>query len=236
MAGSLTAAGERVRLAVPRRVRRAGIALAVAVSVLLHAGVVWLLLPHGAVRPGVESPPVFEVELVDQAPKVQGAPAEAEPTQPPPSPPIPRPPPQPAGELPSPPPPAPQPTEEAPPGPPVVPSTVNIGGDDVDQEGLTVSGPNVVPPRPDALFHNKPPGYPAEAVRRHAEGTVSLRTHVTESGVPGWVDVLTSSGDSSLDRSAQEAVALWRFQPARDHGVAVPFDLTIRFNFTLHSQ
>jgi protein TonB len=94
----------------------------------------------------------------------------------------------------------------------------------------------VVAPRPDALAHNRPPGYPSDAVRRHAEGTVVLMVHVTEDGTPAWVDVRTSSGDASLDRSAKEAVALWRFQPARAGGKTVPFDYELAIHFSLDDR
>jgi protein TonB len=108
---------------------------------------------------------------------------------------------------------------------------VNLGTADEDQEGLSVTGRNVVPPRPDAAVRNKPPRYPSDAVRRHAEGSVGLRVHVTELGVAAWVEVIASSGDGSLDRAARDAVALWRFQPAQDAGrpVAFDYDFEIRF-------
>lgn len=215
-----------------------------AVAATLHGAAIWLLLPHGALRPGAESPPFYEVELVDQAPKVRGAaPAAPAPTQPPPTPRTPPPPPEPDAALPMPPPPQPQPTSQAPPGPPTPAQPtaqasprspeVNLANDDEDQEGLRVTGARVVPARPDALFHNKPPSYPIEAVRRHAEGTVALKVHVTENGTPGWVDVTSSSGDPSLDQSAQDAVALWRFQPAREHGVPVAIDVPMTFSFSI---
>jgi protein TonB len=198
--------------------------------VVLHAGGIWLLLPHAVGRSGTETPGTFEVELVNQEAQVKGAPAVQQ-TQPPPVPQTPPVPQEAKGDLPA--PPAPQPQREAPPGPPVTQSSVNLGGSDEDRESLSVTGDNVVPPRPDGLVHNKPPSYPAEAARRHAEGTVGLRVHVTENGTPGWVDIVHSSGDSSLDETARNAVALWRFQPARDHGTAVPFDYQLNVEFKM---
>jgi protein TonB len=96
-----------------------------------------------------------------------------------------------------------------------------------------VTGDNVVPPRPDARFHNKAPVYPDDAVRRHAQGVVGVRIHVTETGTPVYVDVIHSSGDASLDNSVREAVMLWRFQPASDHGSPVPFDSPMNFDFSM---
>lgn len=250
----------RAPLAPARRVGRGGVALGAGAALLFHAGLAWMLLPHGSGRPGIEAAPTFEVELVDQAPKQAGAPAPPMAQATPPVQPT-RPPSPPGSAVPSPPLPvqagteapsapehqAPEPAlshqEAAEPGPPASPASavprpeaasVHLtAGDDVDQEGLVVTGPNVVPARPDALFHNKPPGYPMDAVRRHAEGRVTLQIHVTEAGTPGWVEVLESSNDPSLDRAAQEAVALWHFQPARNHGVPVPFDIPYSFRFSI---
>ena len=96
-----------------------------------------------------------------------------------------------------------------------------MGDAEADREALRVAGDNVVPPRPDALFHNKGPAYPIEAARRRHEGEVLLQLRVGTSGVPEAVTVVRSSGDPSLDRAALEAVQLWRFLPARNNGVAV---------------
>jgi protein TonB len=241
---------------------RAFLAAAAITSVLLHSAVIWALVPHNAARMSADQPATIEVEMVNQPPEQQGTPA-VQPTQPPPTPkptppPVPQPPapqPPPAPELPPEPkgvlspaaPPAtpqqsapqqeappPPPMQQAPPGPPTPPASVNLGGANEDQEALSVTGDNVVPPRPDARIHNKPPPYPLDAVRRHAEGVVGVRIHVTENGTPGYVDVIHSSGDASLDRSVRDAVMLWRFDPARDHGTPIPFDYTMNFEFSMN--
>ena len=204
-------------------------------SVLLHAAGVWLLLPHGPAPGALDAPPLIEVEFVDQAPEVKGV--AAAPAQPPP--------PsaqtaaseartEPQAELPP-------PQAAAPPAPPSpaaspAPSAVNLDGGDEDQEGLLVTGRNVVQPQPDGTAHNKPPGYPAEAVRRGRQGVVVLLVHVTEQGLPAWVDVQTTSGDASLDRAAKDAVALWRFQPARSGGRTVPYDYEMSIRFSLDAR
>ncbi len=113
---------------------------------------------------------------------------------------------------------------------------MNLGDADDDQDPLRVTGDNVVPPRPDAVFHNKPPSYPADAARRHHEGIVVVRARVGTAGVPEAVDVVSSSGDASLDRAAREAVQLWRFQPARNKGAAVPFDYEASISFKLDDR
>ncbi len=208
---------------------RRGLVTAGVVSLLLHGAAVWALLPRGGGRTGIEAPPLIEIELVDQAAQIRGT-IDATPGQPPPEPETPPAPQDQAGSLPPPPP----PTRPVAPGPPAR-AAVNLAGADQDQEPLSVTGRDVVPPRPDGV-RNKPPAYPADAARRRAEGTVGLRIHVTEAGTPAWVDVVASSGDASLDRAAREAVALWRFQPARNNGGPVPFDFEYRIRFTLGAQ
>ena len=227
---------------------------AAAAALALHGAAVWLLLPHGAARTAADAPPTFEIALVNQPAQTAGAPAQTpppSPSTPPPSPPNPPEPAQPASVAPdqtapdpAPPPPTPQQTAAAtatptsaatPPKQPAAPAAVvNLSGDDsTDQEALNDRGDNVVPPRPDATYINKPPHYPLDAARRRAEGTVTLIIHITEAGIPAGVDIAQSSGDPSLDRSAADAAALWRFQPATDHGVPVPIDLPYRIVFGL---
>lgn len=186
--------------------------------------------------------------MVDQDARVQGTP-DTSPAPPPTQPPPPAPattelPKEAAGDAAPPPAPPAPPVPEAPPGPPTPPTppapaqhmAVNLGNADEDRDPLLVTGPDVVPPRPDARVHNKPPAYPPDAARRGARGSVGLRVRVTESGVPAWVEVVESSGDASLDRSAQEAVSLWQFQPARNGGAAVPFDYDITIRFTMNGR
>ena len=204
-------------------------------SVLLHGAVLWSLLPHGAGRDGMDHPPPIEVELVDQASLTRGSPAAQAPTSPPPPPEARTPPPKDGGAVAAAPPPPPPPPPPRPPPPRQAQeqaAAVNLGDSAQDQDDLLVRGTDVVPARPESAFHNKPPAYPAEAARRGAEGTVGLVIHVTEAGTTAWVDVAQSSGDASLDRAAREAVSLWRFQPARAHGAAVPFDYPINIRFT----
>ena len=196
-------------------------------SIILHAAGLWLLLPHRGGREGVEAPPAIEVELVEQAPAVKGA---ADPTagQPVPE----RSLPAPVADIGPPPPPPAAPQTAG----PASTAAVHLGGEEQDLDGLKVSGDNVRPPRPDARVHNMPPHYPPEAARRGAQGVVGLRAHITENGVPAWVTVVGSSGDASLDRAAQDAVALWRFVPARSGGNAVTFDYDLAIRFVMDGR
>lgn len=75
---------------------------------------------------------------------------------------------------------------------------------------------SVTPPRFDADYLNNPkPVYPAAARRFGEEGKVVLRVHVTPEGRAGEIELKTPSGHARLDNAAREAVAQWRFVPAR---------------------
>lgn len=58
------------------------------------------------------------------------------------------------------------------------------------------------------------PRYPRMALRRGERGTVMVSVEVGPDGVPGAVEVATSSGSRLLDRAAVDAVRRWRFRPA----------------------
>lgn len=66
---------------------------------------------------------------------------------------------------------------------------------------------------------NAPPEYPWTARLQGHQGRVILSVWVDADGGADRLAVLTSSGYSSLDRAAMEAVERWRFQPARRGGV-----------------
>jgi len=59
------------------------------------------------------------------------------------------------------------------------------------------------------------PEYPDQARREGWEGTVLLAVLVDTEGRPETIVLSRSSGFSSLDTAAREAVTRWRFQPAR---------------------
>ena len=62
----------------------------------------------------------------------------------------------------------------------------------------------------------QPPIYPKAAIDSRLEGTVILRVEVLADGVPGRIEVESSSSQEILDQSAIEAVQRWRFNPGRD--------------------
>lgn len=78
------------------------------------------------------------------------------------------------------------------------------------------SEPVTTPPAFNAAYlRNPPPRYPLAARRNSEEGTVLLRVLVTIDGSAARVELDRSSGSTSLDGAALEAVRNWRFVPAR---------------------
>ncbi|HYD60620.1 MAG TPA: energy transducer TonB [Noviherbaspirillum sp.] len=74
----------------------------------------------------------------------------------------------------------------------------------------------VTAPRFDAAYLNNPkPAYPLAARKLGEEGTVLLHVRVSAEGLPARIEVRTSSGSDRLDDAARNAVAQWRFVPAK---------------------
>jgi protein TonB len=92
-------------------------------------------------------------------------------------------------------------------------------------------GDRILPAAPDAVFHNRPPAYPQDAVRNGQHGTVVVLIHISPAGTAAAVDVVRSSGYALLDRAAREAVMRWRFLPAVNGGQPVASDMTMGFVF-----
>lgn len=95
--------------------------------------------------------------------------------------------------------------------------------------------PRLVLPRFDAAYLNNPkPIYPPAARRRGETGTVTLRVLVSADGGAARVELKTSSGSPRLDRAAQEAVAQWKFVPARQGDVPVQSWVLVPVDFSLN--
>ncbi len=111
-----------------------------------------------------------------------------------------------------------------------IPSGSQTGGSDKS------SGPGeaLVAARFDAAYLQNPaPFYPAPARRRGEEGRVLLRVFVESSGLPGKVELHSSSGFTLLDQSALDAVGRWKFVPARRGSEAVPAWVVVPIVFNL---
>jgi len=102
------------------------------------------------------------------------------------------------------------------------------GGDAApDSRGATMAMPR--------YRENSRPVYPAVARSRGYEGLVILSVEVFADGKVGDVKVAKTSGYSLLDRSALEAVKLWKFDPARKMGIPVAMRVKIPVRFSLKS-
>ena len=108
--------------------------------------------------------------------------------------------------------------------------TISLQGTDSPSDARSW-GEHVIPAAPDAVFHNRPPEYPAEAVQNGEHGTVVVMIHVSPEGTAAGVDVLRSSGYLLLDRAVRVAVMRWRFLPAVKAGEPIASEVTMGFVF-----
>lgn len=85
-----------------------------------------------------------------------------------------------------------------------------------------------------AYRSNPKPSYPGASRRLGEQGTVFLRVYVTAAGDPTRIELKSSSGYARLDKSAQDAVHRWKFEPARrgkrpvDAWVLVPIKFSLK--------
>lgn len=77
------------------------------------------------------------------------------------------------------------------------------------------------------------PVYPRRAQQRGIEGRTVVGAIVEADGSVSSTSIETSSGDDSLDRSARDAVAKFKFQPGRKDGEAVRSRVLIPIRFQL---
>lgn len=75
------------------------------------------------------------------------------------------------------------------------------------------------------------PEYPEEAQQHHIQGRVVMKVSVGADGVVR--DIVVTSGDPRLVRSAADAVRRWRFRPHVLKGQPVEFETQITVNFAL---
>jgi TonB family protein len=87
---------------------------------------------------------------------------------------------------------------------------------------------SVTPPR---LVAGDSPAYPEAARRMKLSGSVLVEMTVTEKGEPKDVRILESAG-AILDEAVLGPLRHWRFQPARQDGVAVPVRWRYRHTFS----
>jgi TonB family protein len=76
------------------------------------------------------------------------------------------------------------------------------------------------------------PAYPAELMRDHVEGTVTLYAVIFKDGTVGGVKVLRGV-EERLDESARIALAKWKFHPAMKNGSAVDLETVVQIPFVV---
>lgn len=82
-------------------------------------------------------------------------------------------------------------------------------------------------------LHNPKPTYPAFSRRAGEEGKVLLRVKVGADGTALELDIKQSSGFARLDAAAREAVAKWRFVPAKRGDEAIESWVAVPITFAL---
>lgn len=207
----------------------------------------------------------IQVALIQAEPAAMEQPASAAPAEPVPPPPPEVRPPEPAPPPPPPPPPPPEPKPEPTPKPkpvakkptpkPVVretppatdaPTATSTPTEAAPQPAPVASAsastrsestPALTQARYDAAYLNNPhPAYPMVSRRMREEGQVMLRVLVSAEGLPSRIELRASSGSSRLDRAAQDAVARWRFVPARRGSAAVEAWVLVPIVFKLQGN
>ena len=76
------------------------------------------------------------------------------------------------------------------------------------------------------------PAYPADVLRDHIEGTVTLYAIIRADGTVDDVKILNSL-DSRLDETAARALARWHFRPGTKNGEAVALEAVIEVPFRM---
>ncbi|WP_202921513.1 energy transducer TonB [Anatilimnocola aggregata] len=86
---------------------------------------------------------------------------------------------------------------------------------------------------PRKLPDNREPLYPRDALLAGVEGKVMLRVQISAAGRVLRASVERSSGMTSFDESALDAVRDWRFTPAKRQGFAVAHEVFIPIRFMI---
>ncbi len=76
------------------------------------------------------------------------------------------------------------------------------------------------------------PAYPAELMRDHIEGTVTLYAVIHKDGTVGEVRVLRGV-EERLDQNAKVALSRWQFRPATKNGSAVDLEAVVQIPFAV---
>lgn len=196
-----------------------------------HAAAIWLVQAAAGRTPQATAPKMLRVSWIAAEPQPAQPvlqPAKFAPPPPRPKPPLVRHIPTPVAVRPVVPP---QQAESQPaPQPPAPPAPSSPASPAPDQP----MPPEVLPPSYHADYLANPaPLYPPFSRRLGEEGTVRLKVHVAPDGRPLEIVLAESSGHPRLDRAAEDAVAGWRFVPARLGDTPVAGWVLVPISFTL---
>ncbi len=233
------------------RFRSLSLAVAIALTLFIHAVLAWWLWQLKLAEP-INPVELMSMEWVDDKPDV-AAPVKAETPPPAPTEPVDEPEPVLTKEV-APPPPPPVPKEKPKPQPKPTPAKVPVAQATPSTE---VKAESVAPPAPtpasappaSALVEQKPlvraeadylnnpkPSYPRLSKRMGEQGEVRLRVLVAADGRVASVQLTSSSGYERLDEAAVESVKQWRFKPATRGGEALETWVEVPVKFVLEND
>lgn len=209
------------------------------VAVCFHLALLGIRFERTRAGPG-RAGTAIEVSLVAATSPPQEIPiAPPAPARPGPLPPVKTPPEKPVPRTRAPEPPVPEEIAAAPTAEPAAssptpapPSGATGAGATVERAARIPGSEGLISARP-RYKTNPKPRYPPIARRRRQEGVVVLSVSVNASGEPVEVEIETSSGASSLDEAAVEAVRQWRFEPGLREGEAVSSRVEVPIRFEL---
>jgi TonB family protein len=92
--------------------------------------------------------------------------------------------------------------------------------------------PGCMNPRPFRLINRIAPQYPSDARQQHVQGIVALDVLIGTDGIP-VIGKTVASASASLEKSAQNAIAQWRYEPAVCEGTPVPVQTVLQVNYRL---
>lgn len=101
-------------------------------------------------------------------------------------------------------------------------------------QGLKASAEPLLVQHPAFVEPPNPPPYPELARKRGRQGTVLMEVWIDQYGRQTKLEVMRSSGTSSLDRAAVRAVRDWKFKPYEREGETVASRLQIPVEFALN--
>lgn len=196
----------------------AAIRIATAVSILIHAALLWLLrgsFPH-LPEPEKDVGVSIDLAYIEPAPPQKAPQAHAAADQ------------APAREA------KPRPKRQArrPQTQAAMPKTATGQDRAITPQG-TESGQSSHESAPVKNPANPPPVYPELARKRGQEGTVRVRCQVDAGGLVVAVSLAQGSGHKLLDEAALKTAAKWRFKPALKNGQAVAGSVIVPVEFRL---